>query len=116
MPNYDSLHVPTGNRLLAKSALTQKATYLHIQWQCPLIQLLWLQVFQVNRDMTLLILEGSPKLALFFLVPGPLRNIKKVILRHFLVVTCTIIARHWKLSSTPSLVIWVHAMNDLMNI
>lgn len=48
-------------------------------------------------------LEGSPELSLLSLIPGPLKNIKRSILGHCLVVIRTIIAQHWKSTLTHHL-------------
>lgn len=50
------------------------------------------------------------------MLPGPLKLLKKDVLCHFLTAARTVIPRHWKLTSMPSLGYWAVEVDKINNL
>lgn len=64
-------------------------------------------------------LQPTPELALLSIIPGPLKSVKKDVLRHFLAAARTVITQRWKSTGMPSLGDWtieVDCIRDLENL
>lgn len=96
--------------------LSSSGTMLHIWWACPPIWKLWQKVFDLYSRLMATSIKPTPEIALLSILPGPLKSIKKDVLRHFLAAVRTVIPRHWKTTDVPSLGEWVVEVDQIRDL
>lgn len=79
-----------------------ETSYLHIQWECQEVLLLWKKVFSLYNSFALSRTLCSPTIALPSLNLGPISLAKYGQLYHFKAATFQTIAAHWKRTGSPS--------------
>lgn len=91
-------------------------TMLHIWWDCPLILPFWENIFSLYNSLTGSDVSASPSSGLLSMLSGPISGLKKGLLKHFLIAARTVIPRHWKSATPPSLTEWASELNYLMRM
>lgn len=61
-------------------------------------------------------IQPSPKVVLQSMIPGPFKSVKRDILWHFLTAAGTVISRHWKLMTVPSLGEWAIEQDPIIDL
>lgn len=92
-----------------------RGTMFHIWWDCPLIEPFWHSVnTEYNKIESSLVL--TPKMVLLSMLPGSLKAVKRGLLRHCLVAARTVIPRHWRSPTPPSLAKWLVEMDRISDM
>lgn len=93
---------------------TTEGTYIHIWWECDGILQFWTQIFQIYSEIYNKPLLPSPSIALLSILPGTIKSQKNGLLKFFVSAGRQLIPRHWKTTTSPSLIEWVREVNNYM--
>lgn len=86
--------------------LSSKGTLLDIWWECPPVRRFWQKILDLYCRLMATSITPPPEVTLLSMILGPLKSIKKDVLRHFLAAARTVLPRHWKSTNMPSLGEW----------
>lgn len=97
-------------------AYPQEALLLHIWWDCPPVWQFWQKIFELYCKLIATSLQPSPEVARLSIILGPQKSVKKDVLRHFIAAAWTVIPRHRKLTSIPSLGDWAIEVDRIRDL
>uniref|UniRef100_A0A8C5QAN6 Reverse transcriptase domain-containing protein n=2 Tax=Leptobrachium leishanense TaxID=445787 RepID=A0A8C5QAN6_9ANUR len=92
---------------------TAMGTYLHIWWECALIQIYWRRIQDLVRNTTDVDLDFTPQIFLLSQLPFSLKSMKKSVLMRILLVARSLIPLYWKSTSIPPLKTLIDRMETL---
>lgn len=76
----------------------------------------WQLIFELYCKLMTIYIQPPPEVVLLSMIPESFRSVKKDILQHFLTSARTVIPRHWKSSTVPSLGEWAIALNSIRDL
>uniref|UniRef100_A0A8C5MAD0 Sleeping Beauty transposase HTH domain-containing protein n=1 Tax=Leptobrachium leishanense TaxID=445787 RepID=A0A8C5MAD0_9ANUR len=92
---------------------TEVGTYLHIWWECTVIQAYWKKIRDLIQMTTDVNLDFSPQMFLLLQLPFSLASMKKSVLLRILLVARSLIPLFWKSTSIPPLKTLIDKMEIL---
>uniref|UniRef100_A0A8C5MVH8 Reverse transcriptase domain-containing protein n=1 Tax=Leptobrachium leishanense TaxID=445787 RepID=A0A8C5MVH8_9ANUR len=92
---------------------TEIGTYLHIWWECALIQSFWKRIQELIRDVTDVALDFTPQIFLFLQLPFSVTSMKKSVLLRILLVARSLIPVFWRSITVPPLKTLIDRMEIL---
>uniref|UniRef100_A0A8C5PTT4 Reverse transcriptase zinc-binding domain-containing protein n=1 Tax=Leptobrachium leishanense TaxID=445787 RepID=A0A8C5PTT4_9ANUR len=84
-----------------------RGTFLHIWWECSIIQSFWEVVWTYIKEITSLDLPFHPKVALLHVIPLSINNYVKSVTVHLLNAARALIPKFWKQQSPPAIFDWI---------